>query len=119
LRRAQTTTRTPSPRPAGRRPGQSYAYTAQATDPENAAVSYSLISAPPGMTIAPTSGVIAWASNAAIGSYPISVRASDPQGAFSDQSYSLNVTALAGEFSYLGLAPLRESGRVFADGFEL
>ena len=72
--------------------GGNYFYDAHAIDAEDN-VSFLLGNAPAGMTIDSFSGVIRWQPNIAeIGENPITVRAVDERGAFTDQPYVLNVT---------------------------
>lgn len=70
--------------------GVAYAYQVVATDPNGDAIAYGLDAAPAGMTIS-ASGLVEWTPGAA-GSYPVTVRASDPGGLFSTQSFSVDVT---------------------------
>jgi len=72
--------------------GEAYTYDVDATDPnEGDVLAYSLIAAPAGMTIDATTGVISWAPTA-VGSFEVTVKASD-QGELSDsQSFTLTVT---------------------------
>jgi RHS repeat-associated protein len=71
-----------------------YRYDADATDADGDTLVYSLPTAPPGMTINSSTGVIAWPASAApVGSYPVSVRATDPGGLFDTQSYMLQVSS--------------------------
>jgi uncharacterized repeat protein (TIGR01451 family) len=71
------------------KPGVLYQYKVTATDPDNDALTYSLAEAPAGMTISPQ-GEVNW-TNPIAGSYPVTVRVSDPHGAFVTQNYTLQV----------------------------
>jgi RHS repeat-associated protein/uncharacterized repeat protein (TIGR01451 family) len=72
--------------------GRTYHYTAVAVETNGDPITYSLITAPSGMTINGTTGQIAWnPATADRGSYPIDVRASDPLGGTADQLYTLSV----------------------------
>jgi hypothetical protein len=74
-----------------------YSYRASAKDPDGDKITYSLASAPGGMTIDPVSGMINWRiSNEDAGSHSIEVVASDPEGAKSSQKYSLNIRINSG-----------------------
>ncbi len=75
--------------------GDAYRYNALATDLEDA-VTYTLFAGPAfglnAMQIDPRSGAIAWQPRALdVGTYPITVRATDDRGGFTDQSFSLSV----------------------------
>ena len=71
------------------KPGVAYQYTVVASDANNDALTYSLASAPAGMTIS-ADGVVYW-DNPITGKYDITVMASDPHGAYVSQSYVLSV----------------------------
>ncbi|MDD2700777.1 MAG: Ig-like domain-containing protein [Sideroxydans sp.] len=75
--------------------GLSYAYKVMATDPDGGPLSFSLDKAPPGMTIKTTSDFVAWIgwrpTNAQIGVHDLTVRATDPLGLFTTQSWSITV----------------------------
>ncbi len=69
-----------------------YVYAVTATDPDvDDTLSYSLITAPAGMTISSTAGTVRWPS-AVIGSYPVAIRVSDAAGAIDTQGFTLTVT---------------------------
>lgn len=73
--------------------GKQYTYRASAKDPDGDKITYSLSSAPTGMTIDPVSGMINWRiSKEDAGSHSIEIVASDSEGAKSSQKYSLNIT---------------------------
>ena len=69
---------------------QPYAYPVAASDPDGDAVSYSLITAPLGMTIDGTTGVISWLPPGT-GPQNVTVRATDVKTAASTQSFVLAV----------------------------
>ncbi len=72
--------------------GVTYQYQVEATDPEGEDISYSLTTAPLGMSINDTTGLISWATDLAdAGVHPIEVRATDASEQFSTQSYQLTV----------------------------
>jgi MBG domain/Kelch motif/Immunoglobulin domain/Immunoglobulin I-set domain/Galactose oxidase, central domain len=64
-------------------------YSYQVTSTGNPQATYSLTTAPTGMTISSSTGLISWTPTAT-GSYPVTVQASSPVGQVS-QTYSLNV----------------------------
>lgn len=70
--------------------GREYRYPVQAEDPNGDVLNYSLIQAPPGMTIA-ANGTITWTPSAA-GSSSVRVRVADAQ-AFVEQSWTITVLA--------------------------
>lgn len=71
----------------------SYNYTAQATDPDDDPLTYSLEMAPEGMTIDSKSGQMAWRINAeSIGSHQIMIIAQDIEGARAIQEYTLTLS---------------------------
>jgi hypothetical protein len=75
--------------------GLSYAYKVTATDPNGGPLSFTLDAAPAGMTIKTTSDYIAWIgwrpTNAQVGINDVIVRATDPVGLSTAQSYSITV----------------------------
>ena len=74
--------------------GTPYAYTMVANDPEGGAVSYAVRSAPTGFAIHPTTGVVTWTPVAEdIGTVPIVLTATDPQGGVAVQSIQIDVRA--------------------------
>ena len=68
-----------------------YSYQVQATDPEGGSLSYSLPTKPTGMTIS-GSGLVQWTPSN-VGSDAVVVRVTDNEGAFTDQAYSITVSA--------------------------
>ena len=75
--------------------GLSYAYKVTATDPDGGPLSFTLDKAPAGMTIKTTSSYIAWIgwrpTNDQVGPHTVAVRATDPSGLSSSQSFNLAV----------------------------
>jgi FtsP/CotA-like multicopper oxidase with cupredoxin domain len=75
--------------------GLSYAYKVTATDPDGGPLSFTLDKAPAGMTINTTSSYIAWIgwrpTNAQVGTQAVTVRATDPVGLSTTQSWSITV----------------------------
>lgn len=66
---------------------------ASATDPDGDTVTYALQTSPSGMTINASTGAIAFTpDNDDVGSHPVTVRASDTGGLFTDESFSLVVS---------------------------
>jgi choice-of-anchor C domain-containing protein len=65
----------------------------KASDPENDPISYSLPVAPPGMTIHPRLGTIAWIPGYdQLGAHSVVVQASDDQGNSSSQAFEITVS---------------------------
>lgn len=77
----------------GGKAGRAYRYDADATDPESDALSWSLASAPSGMTVDAATGIVAWTPPAA-GTYPVVLRVSDGRNTV-QQSWS--IVALASD----------------------
>ncbi len=69
----------------------SYSYQVQATDPENDALTYSLVNAPEGMTIGSSTGLISWTTlpQSDLGPYNITVKVEDSNGAATTQDYTI------------------------------
>lgn len=77
--------------PITAQPGVAYSYQVQAIDPNIDTLSYSLTSAPAGMTIG-GSGLIDWTpAGAQIGDFQVSVQVSDGRGGAAQQSFIINV----------------------------
>lgn len=74
--------------------GQLYSYDADATDPDSGdTLTFSLTTAPAGMSINPTSGLIQWTPTAGqVGGNAVSVRVQDQGGQFATQSYTIDAT---------------------------
>jgi len=86
-----------------------YIYGVRAIDPENAALAYSLVDAPSGMTIDATTGVIRWTPTAAqLGVTDVRVRVTDTSGASAEQAYAIEVTQVIPD-----LAPIFRSRAAF------
>jgi len=93
-----------------------YVYVVTATDADNDALQYSLVAAPNGMTVNNQTGAIMWTlSNTAslAGTYTVTVRVTDENGKFAEQTYELQIdlfdfepriTSLANEFAKLGFS---------------
>ena len=71
--------------------GQTYRYAARATDPDGDALTYSLVSAPAGMSIDPATGLVSWRA-AAIGTADVVIAASDGVFSPTTQRFTLTVT---------------------------
>ena len=76
--------------------GSNYQYQVLATDPQGDAITYSLTSGitAGGPSINASTGLLTW-SNSVAGSYPLTITATDSQGASSTQQYTLTVNTLA------------------------
>lgn len=80
--------------PSGAIIGRAYAYDVRASDPDNDALRWSLDTAPAGMSIDGMLGTLRWVPTAAaLGTQTVAVRATDSQGAFATQTYTLTVRA--------------------------
>ena len=90
---------------AGIASGDDYRFTTSATDPDGDAVTYSLDQGPTGLNVDGTSGGLSW-TGPGDGNYPITLRASDPGGAYSLQNFNLAV----GDSGVVNAAP-----RLFGD----
>ncbi len=78
--------------PESARAGLAYEYDATADDPDGDPVIWSLDTAPVGMSINATTGTIRWTpSLAQLGSAIVVLRASDTEGGFSTQSFTITV----------------------------
>jgi FtsP/CotA-like multicopper oxidase with cupredoxin domain len=75
--------------------GMAYAYKVTATDLEGGPISFTLDKAPAGMTIKSASALVAWIgwrpTNAQVGTQAVTVRATDPTGLSTTQSYNIIV----------------------------
>ncbi len=72
-----------------------YEYVVGADDEERAAITYALVTAPTGMSIVDTTGVISWTPALAdIGTHTVSLLIADPGGQTAAQSYELQVLAV-------------------------
>jgi len=71
-----------------------YDYQVEAMDAESDAITFSLETAPPGMTIDEHKGVVSWQiSPDQIGTHKVRILAKDSQGAITFQEFELNLTA--------------------------
>ncbi|MCP5443670.1 MAG: putative Ig domain-containing protein [Chromatiaceae bacterium] len=73
--------------------GQPYSYDVEATDPDAGdTLTFSLVTAPVGMTIDPASGLIGWTpSNAQVGDNAVTVKVTDSGGLSDTQSFTVTV----------------------------
>jgi FtsP/CotA-like multicopper oxidase with cupredoxin domain len=75
--------------------GLAYAYKVTASDPEGGPLSFTLDKAPAGMTIKSASDLVAWIgwrpTNAQVGTQAVTVRATDPTGLSTTQSWNVTV----------------------------
>jgi subtilisin family serine protease len=72
--------------------GVLYSYGAAATDPAGSTLTYSLDTAPAGMTIGASSGLAQWTPTAAqAGGNPVTVRATNARGLAATQSFTIQV----------------------------
>ena len=73
--------------------GQPYSYDVEATDPDAGdTLTFSLVTAPVGMTIDPASGLIGWTpSNAQVGDNAVEVQVTDSGGLSDTQSFTVTV----------------------------
>jgi hypothetical protein len=74
--------------------GNTYSYEARAEDPDGDAIRYSLVSAPPGMTINSSSGRLVWKVARQPGNYDIEIEAKDDKGLATYQKYTLSINIL-------------------------
>ncbi|MEM8734448.1 MAG: putative Ig domain-containing protein, partial [Planctomycetota bacterium] len=69
-----------------------YQYDLKALDPEGHTLEYELVSGPDGMQLGRNSGVLSWTpSNDQLGTHPVQVRAADPFGGVTSQSFHITV----------------------------
>lgn len=74
-----------------------YAYGALAIDPDFDPIQYNLIQGPPGMDIAPATGLVTWGPTVdQIGFHPVTIEASDGRGGVAQQTYVVEVLPDAG-----------------------
>jgi large repetitive protein len=95
--------------------GTAYSYTMQATDPESTSIVYSLGQAPVGMTINASSGVVAWTPAVGqVGSFVVTLIATDAGGAKAIESFELDVLAANSQPTIVSSAPVdAPAGAVF------
>ena len=80
--------------PNSARIGALYEYAAVAIDPEFQTLSWSLLTAPAGMTVDAASGLVSWVPSASQpGQVAVSLQASDPEGGLASQSFQIQVRA--------------------------
>ena len=72
--------------------GNTYIYGARAEDPDGDAIRYSLVSAPPGMTINSGTGRLVWKVAGQSGSHDIEIEAKDSNGLSAYQKYTLAIS---------------------------
>lgn len=72
--------------------GTGYEYDVVAVDADKDPLTYSLTTAPSGVSIVPATGVVSWATPS-LGAYPITVRVDDGRGGFDTQTYTVTVNA--------------------------
>lgn len=101
--------------PTSAKEGIQYEYIAAAADENGDSISYSLISAPVGMTIDPTGGSVKWLPTyKQSGSYSITVRATDVAGLSTDQNFTLTVADAKSRHKLI-----RTPGRIVADALQI
>ncbi len=71
--------------------GSSYSYTASAVDPNGHAIEFSKLVGPGDLTVDPDTGLTSW-STPELGTHAITIRVTDDRGAFTDQSFTLEVS---------------------------
>ena len=77
--------------------GEQYVYDVNATDPDSISLTltFSLDTAPTGMQIDPSSGLIEWTpANADVGDHSVTVRVTDEGGLFDTQSFVVSVAGV-------------------------
>ncbi len=78
--------------------GTVYTYHVVAEDPDGDPIMFSLVSAPPGMTMDSSTGMITWQINEqSSGPHPVEIVAQDPEGMKTTQNYTLTITMTGGE----------------------
>ncbi|MDP3881074.1 MAG: putative Ig domain-containing protein [bacterium] len=79
--------------PTTARVGVTYIYDSNAIDPDGTSIVYSMMTGPSGMTINPTTGLVQWIPSSAQAnqSHFVQIRATDRQGEFATQSFSIFV----------------------------
>ncbi len=71
-----------------------FEYDVDAIDADGDALTYSLQTAPAGMTIDAQTGLVSWMSASThIGDHPVTIRVTDAPGAYTEQSFVLTITA--------------------------
>ncbi len=73
---------------------RAYSYDADATDPDSDPLTYTLVTGPSGLAIAPSNGVLTWSpSDSDLGTHDITLRVEDGRGGPTEQRYLLSVSA--------------------------
>ncbi len=86
--------------------GTAYSYDVNASDADGDTLTYSLTTAPAGMTIDSVSGVISWTPTAAqVGTQSVTVQVDDGNGGSATQSFSIGVAALPNNPPSISSAP--------------
>lgn len=83
--------------------GSTYLYSARATDPEGGAVTYTLLSGPPGLAIAASGDVTGTPTSE--GTFLVEIRAADAAGLAARQRFGLAVSRANGSPTITSLAP--------------
>lgn len=77
--------------------GQSLRYNSLAIDPDEDPISYSVVNGPEGLVIQPITGIVTWnTTGTIIGSYPITLKASDGKGGEALQTFTVTIQAGSG-----------------------
>ena len=99
--------------------GVAYSYDVNATDANPGdVITYSLTTAPAGMTISPTTGVISWTPTAGqVPSQAVTVRATDLGGLFDAQSFTVTVAPAAGDTVTINNATFIDRAGVATDAW--
>lgn len=71
--------------------GSTYSYTAEAIDPENQPLTYTMDAGPPWLTMNASSGVLSGTVPSDVGEHPITITATDVGGGATSQDFSLTV----------------------------
>lgn len=76
--------------------GNAYAYDSQASDPDRDNLHYTLVSGPSGLVINSVTGQVTWTPTASqVGTHPVTLRTTDPWGAYNTQTYTISVSSSA------------------------
>jgi RHS repeat-associated protein len=88
LNRPPTFTSTPNTEAI---PGQAYLYQATASDPDNDALTFSLLAGPAGMSVDPTSGKVTWSPQTSdLGNQSVLLQVADGRGGTAQQQYTIS-----------------------------
>ncbi|MFT3883602.1 MAG: putative Ig domain-containing protein [Gemmatales bacterium] len=86
--------------PLGTVAGRTFLHHAQALDPDEDALAYSVVSGPNGLAINPDTGVMTWNTTGfAAGTYPVVIKVADGRGGEDTQSFQLQLAAQGGTIS--------------------